>query len=396
MAGLIALSAAPAVWARALRLTRRRLELLTPMDAREAAADRDHVRAQAALAVARAEQALAGERDRRARRPLEIGRKAAPLAALEDHRAQLSATLAEREAELRRASADAIEAIGTQGAYAQMTASAEAMRDLAMEERQATARTLAAASALSESRRIAVATLETRALSDRVALDAANEAGARLRAALAERTRDAEKLAHERMFLKEELARAETSRQQLAQRHAALTERLAQIEGDLISARNETRRVESQLLRAKDASDADAARADEAQASLDAAHVRLKEHGAIAQEREARLSDRLEEARAEAAALRGALEEARRARAPAREGDAELRALIAQIGRVKTGEPPPSAAPEEAPAADAGPVLSGGAVADPLTEKARRAPRPHRRSRAKTPTNVTHHGGEAG
>lgn len=383
VAGLIALGLAPAVWARALRLTRRRVELQTPLDAREAAADRDHVRAEAALAVRRAEQALAAERARRADTLAESGRKSADLAAARDRGDALAADLAARQAELRQAIRDAHEAVGTQGAYAQMTQAAEALRDRKELERADAARAHDAMAALAESRRIAIATLETRLTSDVAALEAANDAADRLRAALTERTREAAALADERAFLKEELARAEASRQQLAARHAAQTDRLAQIEAELAAARDGASRLEGQLLRGREATDSAAAQAEELRAALDAARARLKEHGEIAHERERGLSDRLEEARAEAAALRGALEEARRARAaphpaaphpaaprldaplhdlsgdgvtPAqastfvlsgelalartREADAALRALIERIGRATLGEPP--------------------------------------------------------
>lgn len=392
VAGLVALSLAPAVWARALRLTRRRLELLTPMDAREAAADRDHVRAEAALTVRRAEQALAAERARRAQDLAELGRKAGAVAALEDDRADLAARLAAREADLARARADAVEAIGTQGAYAQMTFAAEGLRDRSDAARAATAKALDAMSALAESRRIAIAALETRAISDRVALNGADETGARLREALAARGREVEALADERMFLKEDLARVEASRQQLSQRHIALAERLTQLESELAAARDATRRAEAQAARAKEAADRAFARADETQANLDAAHDRLKEYGAIAQERERRLSDRLEDARAEAAALRGALDEARRARpfAPEREGDQDLRALIAQIGR--------AAAPVDAAPQSVGDAASPDSAAAPRSSRAAR--RQRRRGRQSAASDVTqpgaHHGGEAG
>lgn len=383
VAGLLALGLAPAVWARALRLTRRRLELMTPMDAREAAADRDHVRAEAALRLRRAEQEIASERARRGAAMAEIGRKAAAIAALEKRRDLLDERLADTRADLARAEADRRDALAEQGAYALAAYAEEGLRKRKEDERAALAQDYETLSAVSESRRIAVVALETRMASDRAALDAVNEAADRLREALEQRTREAAALIDERAFLREEIARAEAGRQQLAARHAAATERLTQAETELIAARDATRRAESEAQRAREAAERAAMSADDVQDALEAARARLAEQTALAHERERALADRLEAERADAAALRGALDQARRAASvsqdayaghdayagreasagrdaeadhgsnagrarkgghdgTSRAGDAALRDLIVEVGRRALGEAPPA------------------------------------------------------
>ena len=82
IAGLIALAFVPALWRRALRLTRRRLETQVPLSVEEILADRDHLRAEFAVEqrrleirvadIARAHTADRGELGRRTTELLEL------------------------------------------------------------------------------------------------------------------------------------------------------------------------------------------------------------------------------------------------------------------------------------------------------------------------------------
>ena len=87
-AGLLALLFLPAFWRRAVRLSTRRLEMLMPLSMDEVVAERDAVRADAAVRERRLEQKLESLNVQRAEQMSEIGRR--------------MAMLAERESELEK------------------------------------------------------------------------------------------------------------------------------------------------------------------------------------------------------------------------------------------------------------------------------------------------------
>jgi chromosome segregation ATPase len=100
VSGLLWLLFLPAFWRRALRLSTRRLEMLMPLSMEEALAERDQIRARAALDQRRIEQRLEAERQSRARDMLEVTRRAAMQAQRESEIESLAADLRAREAEL--------------------------------------------------------------------------------------------------------------------------------------------------------------------------------------------------------------------------------------------------------------------------------------------------------
>lgn len=75
VAGLIWLMFLPAFWKRAVRLTRRNIELSLPISMNEIAAERDRVRAEAAVTGARLESALAAMQDEVKVAKAEIGER---------------------------------------------------------------------------------------------------------------------------------------------------------------------------------------------------------------------------------------------------------------------------------------------------------------------------------
>lgn len=101
LVGLILLSA---VWKRAVRLTKRRIEAATPITMAEFRADKDQLRAEFALATRRLETTIEGLRRRLATEVGDTSEQRAELGALRAEREQYAASLAEmnaREAELR-------------------------------------------------------------------------------------------------------------------------------------------------------------------------------------------------------------------------------------------------------------------------------------------------------
>ena len=71
LASLLALMVAPAFWRRAVRLTKRRIEMTMPMSASDIQADKDQLRAEFAIELRRVEVALDKARDKAARELVE-------------------------------------------------------------------------------------------------------------------------------------------------------------------------------------------------------------------------------------------------------------------------------------------------------------------------------------
>lgn len=104
VAGLVALVILPAVWKRAVRLTKRRIEAATPITMAEFRADKDQLRAEFALSTRRLEMNVETLRKRLAEQLGDVNQKRTDLGALKAEREQhLSVVneLEEREAELR-------------------------------------------------------------------------------------------------------------------------------------------------------------------------------------------------------------------------------------------------------------------------------------------------------
>jgi chromosome segregation ATPase len=122
-AGLLALMFAPALWRRAVNLTRRRIESSIPLTLSEIQADKDAMRADFAMATRRLEMKLKSANERAAGQAVEIGvkmeeiksltrdrdEKTATIARLEDRVTQLEDQLRQSEAETARL-ADRLEA----------------------------------------------------------------------------------------------------------------------------------------------------------------------------------------------------------------------------------------------------------------------------------------------
>jgi chromosome segregation ATPase len=103
-AGLLALIIMPAVWRRAVRLTKRRIEAATPITMAEFRADKDQLRAEFALSTRKLEMTIDALRKRMADQIADVDRKRADLGALKAERDQHGAVVSEleaREAEIR-------------------------------------------------------------------------------------------------------------------------------------------------------------------------------------------------------------------------------------------------------------------------------------------------------
>ena len=99
LAGLLALTIAPAFWRRALRLSTRRLEMLLPLSSREIIAERDLLRAEFAVDRRKFEQRAETLNAVHIVDMAELGRLKAQFVALDEKYAALTARHAEQGAE---------------------------------------------------------------------------------------------------------------------------------------------------------------------------------------------------------------------------------------------------------------------------------------------------------
>ena len=98
VAGLVALIILPAVWKRAVRLTKRRIEAATPITMAEFRADKDQLRAEFALSTRRLEMNIETLRGKLTEQLAEVNQKRADAAAFKAERDQLQAQVQELEA----------------------------------------------------------------------------------------------------------------------------------------------------------------------------------------------------------------------------------------------------------------------------------------------------------
>lgn len=108
-AGFLALMVAPAIWRRAVALTRRRIEASVPLSVNEIQADKDRMRAEFAMSTRRLEMSVKAFKEKAAGQIIEINRNREELRRLAEERAEknealtaLEASAGELRAELRR------------------------------------------------------------------------------------------------------------------------------------------------------------------------------------------------------------------------------------------------------------------------------------------------------
>ena len=100
LTALVALCFTPLLWRRALRLTRRRLQLQVPLSMQEILAERDQLRAEFAVERVRMEQAMARIRATKHADMAELGRRAVEVVALADQVATLRGVERAQDAEI--------------------------------------------------------------------------------------------------------------------------------------------------------------------------------------------------------------------------------------------------------------------------------------------------------
>ncbi|MEM9732761.1 MAG: hypothetical protein AAF903_04645 [Pseudomonadota bacterium] len=96
---LLALMVAPAIWRRAVVLTRQRIESSVPLTLNEIQADKDQLRAEFAMSTRRLELSLEGLKERAAEQLIEINRRRDEMLLLEEQENRKTARIADLEAQ---------------------------------------------------------------------------------------------------------------------------------------------------------------------------------------------------------------------------------------------------------------------------------------------------------
>ena len=97
-AGFLALMVAPAIWRRAVALTRKRIEASVPLSLTDIQADKDRMRAEFAMSTRRLEMSIKGFKDKAAAQIIEINRNREELKRLAADRDGQNQSLSELEA----------------------------------------------------------------------------------------------------------------------------------------------------------------------------------------------------------------------------------------------------------------------------------------------------------
>src|ERR1700676_412410 len=129
VADLLVIGAIPMVHARAVRLTQRRLEAMTPMSMAEIHADKDQLRAEFAMSTRRLEMSVDQMKAKTTSQLAEIGKKSEAVGRLKLELGEKAAALLGAEAKVNALTEE------LQGAHSELTAKASLL--------QATERTLA-------------------------------------------------------------------------------------------------------------------------------------------------------------------------------------------------------------------------------------------------------------
>lgn len=232
IAGLLGISAIPMVHARAVRLTQRRMEAMTPMSMAEIHADKDQLRAEFAMTTRRLEMSVDQMKAKTSSQLAEIGKKAEAVGRLKLELGEKAAALLGAEAKVNSLTEERQKLKDELGA--KTSALEEIERKLAestAEIAHFTAR-LDDSSVKSDSQRVAIVTLQTQIEALKGQIESHKQETRSLQDRLDAQTAKAEAANHQ---LAEERARTEQSAARIAEMEKQLV--VQTTEGEILSRR---------------------------------------------------------------------------------------------------------------------------------------------------------------
>ncbi|MFV0281447.1 MAG: hypothetical protein ACK5JM_11910 [Rhodoblastus sp.] len=331
-AGLLALLMLPAFWRRALRLTRRRLEILMPLSMDEVVAERDLLRAEFAAERRRLEQRMEAQAGTQAHELAELGRRATEIVGLQNDLGKLRGEYGDLDQRHIVALRDLAEANSERGALILELDDSTGQRDDLRERHRVLSEVHDKICGLAEERRVDILGLETKLdglMAHIASLDSEIEAHARTSRNEAERAMG---LAEERDLLRKDVRSAEQMTQAAQARFEAERDRNALIQDDAQAMRanlDATREAQRQAEQARDEAIGDN---EKLRKEVETAKKRLARLRADMKAGERMAADQAGEMRADIARLTGALAAAREAPSDGDAGVAQLREAIVDIG----------------------------------------------------------------
>ncbi len=312
VAGLCALGFAPLWWARAIRLTKQRLQVQIPVSMQEIMADRDHLRAEFAVERRKLEQEMERVRATKAADMSELGRRAMSIAELSETLAATRVVVADQAAEnarlLREETANDAERGALRMAlhdndvfYEQRLAGYDALRRAhhALEEQM-------------EERRATIAALHTRVMGLEMTIEDAARARGGLERRLEFAREEARILAEERDRLSDQLVAMDAARETLRKRLGAEITRGDELEADKTAMESERDEARARIGRLETELETAALALEEAREREKSIHLSKSLQAEKVRGAGRQFVETIEALQADNAALRGALDAARR------------------------------------------------------------------------------------
>lgn len=347
-AGFLAVMVAPAIWRRALVLTRRRLEASTPLSLAEIQADKDSMRAQFAMQTRRLEMSMKSLREKTVAQTIEIERDRLEMERLASEIAERDKALALAANESGGLSAELLRCEEELKRLMERLAAADKLLGQRAAEIEKLGRMYDEASLVSSNRQIELVARETE-------VDKLTGEMAAMRGRSKEDHRRLRDAAVEMRVAREALAAEKKTIEQLESRHRRLMSTLAEREEKL-------GRLEQELARLKERTKATKASQGSAQAnpakqaatvaaietSMDNSSAEIEETVAKLKEERDRLAARLTSLTRENRKLRGDL--TTREKAQLREGIGDLAAQMVAMTVAIEGPDSPTGKALAAPA----------------------------------------------
>jgi chromosome segregation ATPase len=332
IAGLVALAFAPVFWARAVRLSVRRLEMQLPLSMREILADRDQVRAEAAVEQRRIELRAEALNEARAANLAELGRRGARINQMQEHIAGLRQTNGELSLDVAKLSRAHAELSAEASALSKELFDLDGLRVRDKEKYSALMRDYNGALALADEQKATLAALSACGAALEARLADTERTLQSTQIMLRNKEAEASLLASHLERARDEVHASDAARVSAIEKYERQGFRVADLEGrlkDAHAAHSESLTRLRTLATKLEAHDAELRQAAQTEEDL-----RLKHDGLVERMRtvERGLIDRIDRLRTENAALQGALN-------AARQECASLSRELSDLGQTRPDEP---------------------------------------------------------
>jgi chromosome segregation ATPase len=346
VAGLAALAFAPIFWARAVRLSVRRLEMQLPLSMREILADRDQVRAESAVEQRRIEIKAEALNQARSNDLAELGRRAIRITQMQEHIAGLRQANTGLNLDLGRLSRAHAELSAEASALTKELYDLDGLRNRENDRYFDLVRAHNNVLAIADEQKASIASLSACSAALEVRLTDTERSLNTTKAALCNKEAEATLLSSHLERARDDLQTSDAAHQSAVERYEREKARGLELDGRFkeVRAMHEELSGQHRALSAKlEAREGDLREATEREKALQLKHESLIER---MHSNERGLADRIDRLRAENAALQGALGAARQECSSL---SRDLSALRGTQGKTDEGSSASESAHDEAP-----------------------------------------------